>query len=460
MAKPGPTQTPDPRIASGQADGQTLRLVLVYAGFAALWILLTDQAVTWLYDRPDQVLLASMLKGWLFVAFTSLMLYVLVRRLLAEALQQARDRQDALERQRRTEAALRESEERYRNLIEHSPEAIVVHRVGKIIYANPSAVAMVGAASPSDMLGRSILDFALTENREAITQRVQLAADPREARPAFDSAITNLQGERIDISAKGVSVIFDGEAAVLVSMQDITQRKRSEELLQAALRDKDALLREVHHRVKNNLQVIDSLLRMEVRRSDSTATRLVLQDMQGRIHAMALLHEMLYRSGTFAAVELGAYLRQLATRAVQAMGSHNGAVRLCLDLDTVHVDMDQAVPCGLLTNELVSNCLKHGFPDGRSGDVHVTLKGVGDGQTLELQVRDTGVGLPADFEARRSTTLGLQLATDLAGQMGGQLRIGNGHGAVFTVDFAVHRPRLETARIGLAEPAPSHRPPS
>ena len=342
---------------------------------------------------------------------------------------------------------MRESELRYRNLIEHSPEAIVVHRIGKVIYVNPSAVAMVGAVAPSDLLGRSILDFALTENRDAISERIQLAANPRELRPAFESAITNLQGERIELAVKAVSVLFDGEAAVLVTMQDITQRKRSEELLQAALHDKDALLREVHHRVKNNLQVIDSLLRMEGRRSDSTAARLVLQDMQGRIHSMALLHEMLYRSGTFAAVELGAYLRQLTVRAVQVMGSHSGAVRLCLDLGTVHVDMDQAVPCGLLVNELVSNCLKHGFPDGRSGEVHVTLSHLGDGQALELQVRDTGIGLPADFDARRSTTLGLQLASDLAGQIGGQLRIGKGPEAPFTVDFEAHRPRLETAHL-------------
>jgi PAS domain S-box-containing protein len=231
---------------------------------------------------------------------------------------------------------------------------------------------------------------------------------------------------------------------------DITERRLADVALQTSLQEKVALLNEVHHRVKNNLQVITSLLRLEAGRSTQAATKVVLQDMQGRIRSMALLHESLYRAGNFAAIDLAAYLKQLATQAFRAQS--NGAVRLQLALDAVHVSLDQATPCGLLVNELLSNGLKHAFPSGRTGELHVELHASpqpGDGstqasaqapvQSWRLCVSDNGVGLPSDFEQRRTQSLGLQLASDLARQLGGRLTIGpgpgNGTGASFAVVF-------------------------
>ena len=234
-----------------------------------------------------------------------------------------------------------------------------------------------------------------------------------------------------------------GQATHYVALkQDITERRQIDQALQTSLREKVALLNEVHHRVKNNLQVISSLLRLEVRRSNQPDTKVVLNEMQGRIRAMALLHETLYRSGTFASVDLGAYLKQLATQAFRAQS--NGLVRLNLMLGTVQVSMDVATPCGLLVNELITNALKHAFPTGQDGELQVELTGLpaAAGETTKwcLQVFDNGVGLPADFETRRAHSLGLQLATDLAQQMGGSLTINPlpapGTGACFAVCFA------------------------
>ncbi|MBU4113338.1 MAG: PAS domain S-box protein [Gammaproteobacteria bacterium] len=217
--------------------------------------------------------------------------------------------------------------------------------------------------------------------------------------------------------------------------QDITERKRTEQALQDSLRDKVALLNEVHHRVKNNLQVITSLLRLEAGRSREGDTRSVLTEMQGRIRAMALLHESLYRSGTFASVDLGAYLGHLARQAFRAQSS--GVVRLQLELASVQVSLDQATPCGLLANELLSNCLKHGFPEGRGGDIRIELRALGLGDQWLLRVSDTGVGLPADFESRRSQSLGLQLVADLTRQIDATLQIEPGPGAAFAVTFGI-----------------------
>lgn len=227
---------------------------------------------------------------------------------------------------------------------------------------------------------------------------------------------------------------------IVVVAVDISDRKQMEVDLRRSLREKEALLKEVHHRVKNNLQVITSLLRLEAGRSVKAETNAVLSDMQNRIRSMAVLHELLYRSGAFDAVDLGTYLRQLATQSFPTLSERPGSIRLRLDLVSHHIVLDQAIPCGMLVNELISNCLKHGFPDGRTGEVGIDLQQVGSGPQLRLRVSDTGIGLPADFEVKRKKSLGLQLVSDLAEQLGGILEIQPGPPAVFSVTFNADKP--------------------
>lgn len=203
--------------------------------------------------------------------------------------------------------------------------------------------------------------------------------------------------------------------------------------LSHSLRDKEALLREVHHRVKNNLQVITSMLRLESGRSEHQASRQVLQDMQDRVRSMALLHETVYRVGSFAAIDLGDYLRQVANQAFRALHSGAAGIQLQLELGQLSVGLDQATPCGLLANELLSNCFKHAFPGGRGGQIWVELQPLAPDGMWRLRVRDDGVGLGADFAARRNAGLGLKLVEGLAGQIGGRLEVGPG--AAFGVVF-------------------------
>ena len=228
---------------------------------------------------------------------------------------------------------------------------------------------------------------------------------------------------------------------------DITAQKQAEGVLVKALHDKSALVQEVNHRVKNNLQVITSLLRLEAGRSNIADTKSVLSDMRWRIRAMAHLHESLYRSGTFASVDLGTYLSDLVTQAFKAQDMHDGLVQLKLNLGSVLVGMDQATAAGLLLNELISNCLKHGFPNGRCGVIAVELQAFNDTEPMQanlwrLRVFDTGVGLPLDFEERRKKSLGLQLAQDLSDQLGGTLSMEStpGQGAQFSTEFLVQTP--------------------
>jgi two-component sensor histidine kinase len=217
-------------------------------------------------------------------------------------------------------------------------------------------------------------------------------------------------------------------------LYDVTAQRKSVKALNALVKDKNALLREVHHRVKNNLQVISSLLRLDARKSAQPEVKVALTDMNWRIRSMALLHESLYRADHYASVDLAAYLRQLATEAARSMIGPASNVTLSLDLCPATVNLDQATPCGLIVNELISNALKHGFAQGSSGTVTVRL--VKDGQDhVQITVSDDGIGLPLDFENRRTGSLGLQLIDDLTQQMGATLSIGPLPAATFCFAF-------------------------
>jgi two-component sensor histidine kinase len=257
--------------------------------------------------------------------------------------------------------------------------------------------------------------------------------------PIHEQRFLRLDGSVFDVEVSAIAIQFDGQPALQTAAHDITERKRAKLALQISLRDKEALLNEVHHRVKNNLQVISSLLRLEAGRSKQPETSCVMQEMQGRIRTMAQLYETLYRTGSFASVNLADYLKHIATQVFRAQ-SH-GAVQLQLALNPVQVNMDMATPCGLLVNELISNGLKHAFPDGRPGELMVSLQPVRQTQTPEptwcLSVSDNGVGLPTNFEQRRGQSLGLQLACDLARQLGSVLDIHTASDATSGSSFSV-----------------------
>ena len=198
-------------------------------------------------------------------------------------------------------------------------------------------------------------------------------------------------------------------------------RRRAEAAVAASLQEKKALLKEVHHRVKNNMQVITSLLRLEGRRIDHPATKVMVRDVQNRIQAMVTLHETLYKTGNFARVDVATYLGQLIAQIRRSLGTESRQVQFKVDLASTGLDLDQAVPCGLIVSELVSNALKHAFPDGRQGSIRIDLHEAD--RQLRLRVSDDGVGLPPEFESRREHSLGLKLVSDLARQLGGTLVI-------------------------------------
>jgi two-component sensor histidine kinase/HAMP domain-containing protein len=223
--------------------------------------------------------------------------------------------------------------------------------------------------------------------------------------------------------------------------KEIVERKMAEEAIRAALNEKEILLREIHHRVKNNLQIVISLLNLQAGQLKNPSMTDALQVSQQRIRAMAMIHETLHDSQSLVAIDLSTYLTNLVQ---QLYGVFNGQadVRIAVEASEIGLGMDQAIACGLIINELVANAVKYAFPGKTGGRVHVRARRIEDTQ-VELTVSDNGVGLPSDFDLAGASSLGLQLVRGLvAHQLAGTCRVHVNGGTIFTIQWPLHADKV------------------
>lgn len=218
------------------------------------------------------------------------------------------------------------------------------------------------------------------------------------------------------------------------TVQDVTEIERARAHIRRSLDEKEVLLREVHHRVKNNMQVITGLLQLQAQSIADEAARAAFRESCDRVKSMALVHDRLYHAGNMADVDFQDYLHTLVSELFATYRPAGSHIEVELDVERVVLPVDVAVPCGLLINELVTNCLKHAFPNASNGKVTVALHPVDDGM-LELSVCDDGTGLPADMDWEHSTTLGLHLVQMLIKQIQGKIEFGGQAGTCVRVRF-------------------------
>jgi len=234
-----------------------------------------------------------------------------------------------------------------------------------------------------------------------------------------------------------LSMIYDDDGAatgMLGYSIDVTERKRMEEDLRHALEDKDVLMREIHHRTKNNMAVIQSLLSLQSRQVQDRDALNSLNESACRVRTMSMIHESLYSTGDLSSINIREYLHSLATELLHGFGADPSTVELNVDVLDINMDVDQVVPIGLIVNELLTNSLKYAFPDGRGGRLLVELK-EHDEETFDLTVADSGIGLPGNFDIVSARTLGLQIVSSLSAQIRGRLHASGDKGAAFTVTF-------------------------
>jgi two-component sensor histidine kinase len=223
-----------------------------------------------------------------------------------------------------------------------------------------------------------------------------------------------------------------------VVVYDITERKQAEEQVKASLKEKEVLLQEIHHRVKNNLQIVSSLLSLQSGYIEDHQVLTSFQDSQDRIRSMALIHERLYRSENLAQIDFAEYIQDLATYLFRSYNATQRGITLNTRVEKILLDVDRAVPCGLILNELVSNALKNAFPDGQCGEICIKLQADGPYQA-RLTVSDDGIGFPADLDFRITSSLGLQLVNTLVDQVEGIIKIERDPTTVISITFATQQ---------------------
>ena len=235
----------------------------------------------------------------------------------------------------------------------------------------------------------------------------------------------------LSVHAMGIRGEERGFERFIVAAHDITRQKRDEEAIRASLDEKVVLLREVHHRVKNNLQIIISLVNLQMRQTDDPTVKQIMSETQNRVRAMSLVHEKLYRSDSLSRIDFADYTRFLATQLFSFYGTDSQRVRLDFAMSKIMVDINTAVPLGLLMNELISNTLKHAFPKGRAGAI--SISGVYEGERIMLVVRDNGIGIPPEFDWRNTSSLGMRLVISLIDQVDGTIELDRKNGTTFTI---------------------------
>lgn len=213
--------------------------------------------------------------------------------------------------------------------------------------------------------------------------------------------------------------------------------RKAEEEIKKSLLEKEALLKEIHHRVKNNLQVICSMLNLQLPYIKDEKAIEIFKESQNRIYSMALIHEKLYLSDSLAKIDLSEYIRTLVTNLFLSYGAER-IIRSFINIDNVQLGIDKVIPCALIINELVSNSLKHGFPGSKrmegNGEIHIEIQS-GAGDELTLKVKDNGVGVPEGFEIQRCESLGLKLVSVLVKQLKGDIQIISEKGTEFIIKF-------------------------
>jgi PAS domain S-box-containing protein len=331
---------------------------------------------------------------------------------------------------KRTDEALQKSAQQYHTILQTTLDGFwILDLQGHFIDVNEAYCRIIGY-SREELLGMTIRDVESLETDPELRQHFQNIID--NGYDFFETRHRRKDGRNIDVEAS-VKYLPD-EGKLVVFLRDITQRKKTEESLRASLDEKTILLHEVHHRVKNNLQIVSSLLNLQATRIKNRETIEALRETGNRIQSMALLHETLNISGNLSRVNFSTYIKNICFHIFSSYGSKAENIKLENKITDILVDLDQAVPCGLIINELVSNALKHAFPEGRKGRITVELQALPDDQIM-LTVADDGIGLPPGLDIGQTETLGLKLVTILTEKLKGIVEIIRAPGTTFHIVF-------------------------
>lgn len=331
----------------------------------------------------------------------------------------------------------RRRQERFRQVVESAPNAMVmINPAGRIVMVNAQAESVFGYTR-DELIGQaveSLVPERFREHHPSFRAGFMAESNARAMGAGRDLYARRKDGTEFPVEIGLNPIETDDGPMVLSAIVDITERKHREERLRQALQEKDLLLGEIHHRVKNNLQIVYSLLDLQGMQQDDPGVRTILQNSQNRIRAMSLIHQTLYQAHDFARVDFQFFLDALLPTLVESYAVNVDAITLEVSAHQVQLPIGTAIPCGLVVNELVTNALKHAFPDARRGRIRVELAYQQAGKAV-LSVSNDGAPIPAELNLQRTTSLGLQLVHLLTRQLGGELEVERHPLTRFTMRF-------------------------
>ncbi len=341
---------------------------------------------------------------------------------------------------KRTEEALLESERNFRSIIENSTAGIALVSIdGRYLMVNPAFCEIFGYAA-HDFLHSTFFDITHPDDIQYSREIMKSVLEGRGKNIRFNKRYVHNDGHTIWAEVSSAVMYYaNREPSYFIShVTDITERKLSEERIKAGLEEKETLIHEIHHRVKNNLQAIISLLQMRREEIADEKTVGFLRELEEQARTMSLVYEQLYQSSSLARVDMGSYLRQLVMHVLEAFGSGR-RIRTDIEVKPVELDIAYAMPCGLIVNELITNSLKHAFPEDFHEKPALTVSFAAEGQICTLSVRDNGKGIGRGFDASGGRTMGLRLVRLWAThQLGGSFDMSGDNGTSCTVRFEMH----------------------
>lgn len=332
---------------------------------------------------------------------------------------------------------LRKSEEQFRLIFELSPMGMAITSTDdSVLQVNQAFCDTVGYTADelgqkkvTDIIYPDDLTINLTPNKElwpGKTSHFQM-----------ENRLLSKDARVIHVLTKKAVLVRDAQGKprkFLYQIVDITERKQAENQVRASLTEKEVLLKEIHHRVKNNLQIISSLLRLQSRKVEDPQALSLFKDSQHRVQSMALIHQQLYQSPNLAQINFGKYIQTLTNNLFRSYGINRQTIGLNIEVTTAPLTIDLAIPCGLIINELVSNSLKYAFPEHQDGKIEISLSSDQQGQLI-LTVSDNGIGLPENLDFQSTKSLGLSIVRNLTVQLGGNIILDCSQGTRLKINF-------------------------
>jgi PAS domain S-box-containing protein len=344
-------------------------------------------------------------------------------------------------KRKRAEANLKDSEARYKELVEKAGVGILIDdEDGNVLYVNEKAAELYGY-SLEEMKNQTIQSLVHPDEHERVAKfhKARIHGKKVPARYVFkgvkkDGSVRYIELDSVP-NKKGKRII-----GTRLYLRDITERKRAEEQIIASLREKEILMQEIHHRVKNNMQIISSLSKLQSRHLKDEKMLELFKSTQNRVQSMAIIHDRFYKSKDLARVDFAEYVHSLANHLYSVHGIDQKDIKLNLRVQDVYLDINTAIPCGLIINELVSNSLRHAFPKGKKGKIEIAMSPSSKSE-IELIVSDSGIGIPKELDFRKTESLGLHLVAILAeDQLHGKIELNREKGTEFQIQIRRIKP--------------------